>query len=174
MDIKVFENSSGGAVQLISKDKMKDWPIELPLIFIEYIRNEKLNKYKDKKIKKEIEEYLDEILKDVAIPRLIEVLNGDQDGEIISALKRIEDIARKKLEMVKPMKPYIEDLLKKKNKEISKISETILGLFEKAERRKKLEEKRKIMQQKEKEFLAGEIDGEEYAKLRKEYLLLKE
>lgn len=153
---------------------MKDWPIELPLIFIEYIRNEKLDTYQDKKVKKEIEEYLDEILKEVAIPRLIEVLDGDQDDEIISALKRIEDIARKKIEMVNPMKSYIKDLQQKKNKEIASASENILKLFEKAERRKKLEEKRKIMQQKEKDFLAGKIDGEEYAKARKEYLLLKE
>jgi hypothetical protein len=30
------------------------------------------------------------------------------------------------------------------------------------------------MQEKEKEFLAGNIGGEEYAKARKDYLLLKE
>ena len=34
--MKVFHKKDGGIVQLISKEKMKEWPIELPLIFISY------------------------------------------------------------------------------------------------------------------------------------------
>jgi len=49
-----------------------------------------------------------------------------------------------------------------------------LESFAKAERRKRLAEKRKVMQEREKEFLAGKISGEEYANARKEYLILKE
>ena len=174
MDIRLFEKKSGGVVQLIDKDKMKDWPIELPLIFIEYIRNEKLKNYEDKNVKKEVEQYLDEILKDIAIPSLINVLDGTKNEEIIAALKRIEEIAQKKIDMVKPIKPYIENLSKNKDQEIIKLSSSILDLFSKAERRKMLEEKRKFMQQKEKEFLDGKISGQEYAKIRKEYLILRD
>jgi hypothetical protein len=174
LDIRIFENKAGGVVQLIDKDKMKDWPIELPLIFIEYIRNEKLSDYKDKDVKKKVEQYLDEILKDVAIPGLINVLDGEKNEEIISALKRIEEIAKKKIDMVKPIKPYIENLSKNKNKEIINLSSSIKELFSKAERRKNLEEKRKLMQKKEKEFLDGKISGQEYAKIRKEYLILRD
>jgi hypothetical protein len=102
------------------------------------------------------------------------VLDGEKNEEIISALKRIEEIAKKKIDMVKPIKPYIENLSKNKNKEIINLSSSIKELFSKAERRKNLEEKRKLMQQKEKEFLEGKITGQEYAKIRKEYLILRD
>ncbi|MHA2287198.1 MAG: hypothetical protein ACXABG_00300 [Promethearchaeota archaeon] len=172
--MKVFRKKDGGIVQLISKEKMKEWPIELPLIFIEYVRNNQLNTYSDSKLKKEIEIYLDEVIKDVAIPGLIDVLDGDNFEETNKALVRIEELAKKNIEMVKPIKPYVENLVKKENKEVKKLSKSILDNFNKAERRKKLAEKRKVMQEKEKEFLAGSISGEEYANARKEYLLLKE
>ena len=106
--MKIFYKKDGGIVQLIDKEKMKEWPIELPLIFIEYIRNNQLNSYNDPKLKKEIEKYLDEVLTDVAIPGLIKVLDGDNVEEVNEALVRIEEIAKKNIEMVKPIKPYVE------------------------------------------------------------------
>ncbi len=172
--MKIFHKKDGGIVQLIGKDKMKEWPIELPLIFIEYVRTNQLNTYNDSKLKKDIEQYLNEVVRDVAIPGLINVLDGDNFEEINKALARIEELAKKNIEMVKPIKPYVENLLKKENKEVNKLSKSILESFNKAERRKKLAAKRKVMQEKEKEFLAGSISGEEYAKARKEYLILKE
>jgi len=172
--MKLFYKKDGGVIQLIDKEKMKDWPVELPLIFIEYIRYNQLQSYDEIKVKKDIELYLDEILKEVAIPRLIEVLEGNEDKEIINALTRIEELAKKKIELVTPLKPYIDDLLISDNKEILDIGKNIIDSFTKAEKRKKVAEKRKIMQQKEKNFLAGKISGEEYAQARKEYLILKE
>lgn len=172
--MKVFHKKDGGIVQIIDKEKMKEWPVELPLIFIEYVRNNQLKTYNDTKLKKEIEQYLDEVVRDVAIPGLISVLDGDNFEETNKALVRIEELAKKNIKMVKPIKPYIENLLKKENKEVNKLSQSILESFNKAERRKKLAEKRKVMQEKEKEFLAGNLSGEEYAKARKEYLILKE
>ena len=76
--------------------------------------------------------------------------------------------------MVKPIKPYVEKLVKKNIKEVKNLSNSIIDKFRKAERKKELAEKRKIMQEKEKSFLAGNLSGEEYAKARKEYLVLKE
>jgi hypothetical protein len=172
--MKVFHKKDGGIVQIIDKEKMKEWPVELPLIFIEYVRNNQLKTYNDTKLKKDIEQYLDEVVRDVAIPGLISVLDGDNFEETNKALVRIEELAKKNIKMVKPIKPYIENLLKKENKEVNKLSQSILESFNKAERRKKLAEKRKVMQEKEKEFLAGNLSGEEYAKARKEYLILKE
>ena len=58
----MFHKKDGGVVQLIDKEDMEEWPVELPLIFIEYIRNNKLDTYEDPKIKRDIEKYLDEIL----------------------------------------------------------------------------------------------------------------
>ncbi|GAH01979.1 unnamed protein product, partial [marine sediment metagenome] len=66
--MRIFHKKDGGIVQLISKEKMKEWPIELPLIFIEYVRTNQLNTYNDSKLKKDIEQYLDEVVRDVAIP----------------------------------------------------------------------------------------------------------
>jgi len=174
LDIRVFHKKDGGIIQLIDKKKMQDWPIELPLIFVEYIRSKKLDSYKDPQIKKEIEEYLNDITKDIAIPRLMSVLEGENEEEIILALIRIEELSNKSIEMIIPIKPYLENLINKKNKDIVSIAKNISNNFLKAERRKKLAQKRRVMREKEKEFLAGKINAEEYAKARKDYLTLKE
>ena len=172
MDIKIFKKKDGGVVQLIDKEGMKEWPIELPLLFIEYIRNKQLDSYGS--AKKEVEKYLDEIMGDVAIPRLVSVLEGDDIEKIILALTRIEEISRKDVDMAKPIKKYLTDLLKKQNKQIVKLAQAISKNFTNAERKKELAQKRKMMREKEKSFLEGKISGEEYAKARKEYLTLKE
>ncbi len=174
MDIKLFHKKDGGVIQLVDKEKMKDWPVELPLIFIEYIREKKLVTYEDNTIKKDIETYLDEVMKEIAIPRLIGVLDSENDEEIILSLTRILDIAKKNIEMVKPIQKYLVDLQKSKNKKVVELSKNISEMFVKAERRKEFARKRKIMRQKEKEFLDGKITAQDYAKIRKEYLLLKE
>lgn len=174
MDIKLFRKKDGGVIQLVDKEKMKDWPVELPLIFIEYIREKKLVTYEDNTIKKDIESYLDEVMKEIAIPRLIGVLDSENDEEIILSLTRILDIAKKNIEMVKPIQRYLLDLQKSKNKKVVELSKNISEIFLKAERRKELARKRKTMRQKEKEFLDGKITARDYAKIRKEYLLLKE
>ena len=151
---------------------MQDWPIELPLIFVEYIRSKQLESYGE--VKKDVESYLNEVTKDVAIPRLINVLEGKNTEEIILALTRILEIAKKNVEMAMPIKKYLEALLKDKNKQVVKLAQDGLNEFHKAEKRKELAKKKKIMQQKEKDFLEGKITGEEYAKVRKDYLILKE
>ncbi len=174
MDIKLFRKKDGGVIQLVDKEKMKDWPVELPLIFIEYIREKKLVTYEDNTIKKDIETYLDEVMKEIAIPRLIGVLDSENDEEIILSLTRILDIAKKNIEMIKPIQRYLVDLQKNKNNIIVELSKNISEMFVKAERRKELARKRKIMRQKEKEFIEGKITAQDYAKIRKEYLLLKE
>ncbi|MFW9950792.1 MAG: hypothetical protein ACFFKA_11795 [Candidatus Thorarchaeota archaeon] len=172
--MRIFHKRNGGIIQLIDKEKIQEWPVELPLIFIEYIRNNLLNNYEDSNIKKDIETYLNEILEEVAIPRLIDVLDGNNIEDIIMALKRIEDLSKKKIELVDPIKQYLPDLKKRNNEEISKLCNSIIENFEKVEKRKKLTEKRNIMRQKEKDFLEGKITGEDYAKARKDYLILKD
>jgi len=172
--MRIFHKKDGGIIQLIDKDKMEEWSVELPLIFIEYIKDKQLDKYEDAKVKKEVSAYLDEILKDVAIPRLISVLEGEDEEETISALERIKEISKKNVEMARPIKPYLENLSKSKNKSVVNITKDISNSFTKADRRKELAKKRKIMQEKEKQFMAGKISGADYAKARKEYLTLKD
>jgi hypothetical protein len=170
--MKVFKKKEGGVIQLVDKEKMKEWPIELPLLFIEYIRNKQMDSYGS--ARKDVETYLNEVMKDVAIPRLISVLKGVDDDEIILALTRIEEISRKDADIAKPIKKYLEDLLNKENKQIIKLAQTISNNFIKAERKKDLVRKRKLMREKEQLFLEGKISGEEYAEARKEYLTLKD
>ena len=171
--MRVFQKKDGSIVQIIDKEKMTEWPIELPLIFIEYVRNNQLKSYDDSKLRKEVENYLDEVLNEVAIPRLIGVLNSDNEEKILEALIRLEELSKKNIEQMEPIKPYLTKLSSSKNEEIRKLLEKISERFSKEENRKELEAKRKLMQQKEKEFLEGNITGEEYAKIRKEYLLLR-
>jgi len=173
--MRLFHKKDGGIVQLVDKNEIKEWPVELPLIFIEYIRKEKLGSYKDKQVEKEIEIYLDEILTEIAIPRMISVLDGEDETEIKTVLERVDELAKKKIDLVKPIKSYIEKLDKKSNKkEINKVCESILSTFIKEENKKNLADKRKIMRQVEQEFLQGKISDIEYSKARKEYLIMKE
>jgi hypothetical protein len=172
--MRIFHKKDEGIIQLIDKEKMLEWPVELPLVFIEYIREKQLPTYGDNKIQKEVSDYLDEILKDVAIPRLISVLEGKNLDEIILALERIEELSKKNVDMAKPIQPYLNNLLNNPNKDIKKFAQNISENFQKAERKKELAKKRKIMREKENLFLEGKISGEEYAKTRKEYLTLKE
>ena len=171
MDLKLFKTKDGGIIQIIAKDKMQNWPVELPLIFIEYIRSNQLDSYGS--AKKEVETYLDEVMKDVAVPRLISVLEGNEDEIIISALERIEELSKKNIEMTTPIKPYLNNLIDSKNKNIVNLAQNISKVFERAAKNKVIAKNRKIMREKEKDFLAGKINAEEYAKLRKEYLTLK-
>ncbi|TFG01583.1 MAG: hypothetical protein EU542_06690 [Promethearchaeota archaeon] len=113
-------------------------------------------------------------MEDVAVPRLIEVLEGDNVEEIINALERIEKIANENLDMTRPIRPYLEDLLQKDNKEISNLADSILDLFRREERRKKLSEKRKVMEKKEELFMEGKITADEYAEARKEYIKFRD
>ncbi len=170
--MKIFHKKDGGVIQLIDKEKMKNWPTELPLLFIEYIRSNQLDQYGD--VKRQVETYLEEVMSEVAIPRLISVLEGENEEDIILALTRIEEISKKKVKMAKPIKIYLENLKNNRNKTILNLANNIEDNFAKAERKKELAKKRKIMQVKEKDFLDGNISAEDYATARKDYLLLKE
>ncbi len=98
---------------------------------------------------------------------------ANEDDEIISALERIEELAKKNIEMTTPIKPYLINLVDSKNKEIGNLAKNVSKIFERAAKNKEIAKNRKIMREKEKDFLAGKIKAEEYAKLMKEYLTLK-
>jgi signal transduction histidine kinase len=166
--MRTFRKKDGGLIQLIDKKKMNDWPVELPLIYIEYIRSERMETYGD--AQKDVSNYLDTILKDVAVPRLIKVLEGDNVEEIIEALERIDKIANQNLDMARPIKPYLEDLIENKNEEIRERADKILDLFEKERRRKELNKRRQKMKEKEDLFMEGKISADEYAEARRNYI----
>lgn len=166
--MRTFRRKDGGVIQLIDKDRMNDWPVELPLIYIEYIRSERMETYGD--AQKEVSNYLDGVLKDVAVPRLIEVLEGDNIEEILDALERIAKIADQNLDMARPIKPYLEDLLESKNEEIKERADNILDEFRKEKRRRELNKRRRKMKEKEDLFMEGKISADEYAEARRNYI----
>lgn len=167
------KNSDGGIVQLIDKEKMKEWPPELPLIFIEYIRNEKLKKYGSKAVQTKVNNYLDEVLEEIAIPSLAKGLETDDTEKKLELLTRLEELTRKKTDMAKPIKPYIEKLLKDKSPNVKKLAEKALDNFEKAAKRIILAEMRKKMTELEKDWLAGKVTDSNYATERKKLLQLQ-
>ncbi|MFX0029003.1 MAG: hypothetical protein ACFE8B_07330 [Candidatus Hermodarchaeota archaeon] len=126
MDIKVFWKKDGGIVQLIDKEKIMEWPIELPLKFIEDIRS-KLKSYRDVKVEEEISTYLDDILTTIAIPNVKEVLESGDQVTISSILTSFEELSETNAEAVKPIVSLLENLRNNENKEIVGKTQRILN-----------------------------------------------
>ncbi|MFX1601236.1 MAG: hypothetical protein ACFFB6_11625, partial [Promethearchaeota archaeon] len=93
MDIKLFYKEDGGIVQLIEMEKIQEWPIEMPFIFVEYIKSNKLRSYRDTKVEAEISKYLDDILNKTALPRVKQIFLGSNHEEIRSTLSIFEELS---------------------------------------------------------------------------------
>ncbi|MFX0098532.1 MAG: hypothetical protein ACFFCS_03055, partial [Candidatus Hodarchaeota archaeon] len=78
MKMKVFRLSSGSVVQLASKEQIQNWDPEMPVIFYEYILDKQFSGYGTNKDKAMIKMYLDEVLQEVAIPKLTDALTSDE------------------------------------------------------------------------------------------------
>ncbi|MFX0080195.1 MAG: hypothetical protein ACFE94_00425 [Candidatus Hodarchaeota archaeon] len=126
MDIKIFHKKDGGIVQLIDKEKILDWPIELPLKFVEDMRS-KLKSYRDPNVEKEISNYLDDILNNIAIPRIKETFEDSTNDSIISLLSSFEELSETNIGAIKPIEPIIENLTKNINKTIAASAKRILN-----------------------------------------------
>lgn len=118
MDIRIFHKKDGGVVQLIDKEKIADWPIELPLKFVEDVRS-KLKSYRDDKVEEEISKYLDEILNSLAIPKIKAIFESGSQDEIITILTDFEELSEINAGAIKPIQSLLENLTKKTNKKIS-------------------------------------------------------
>ncbi|MFX1377370.1 MAG: hypothetical protein ACFFA0_16340 [Promethearchaeota archaeon] len=124
--MKIFHKKDGGIVQLIDKEKILDWPIELPLKFVEDIRS-KLKSYRDDKVEEQISEYLDDILKNLAIPKIKEVFENDPADTVISILTIFEELSENNVGAIIPIQSLLEDLTKNNNKTIATIAKRILS-----------------------------------------------
>jgi hypothetical protein len=127
LDIKLFYKEDGSIVQLIEMEKINEWPLEMPLIFVEYIKSNKLRSYRDSTVEAEISEYLDEILNKIAIPKVKNVLDSNNDKEIISILSIFEDLSETNSRAILPLQPLIEKLIRENNKTISSQAKRILA-----------------------------------------------
>ncbi len=175
--MKIFyinnKNIDGGIVQLINKEKMMNWPPEIPILIIEKYRKDQLSRFTNNKLRSQINKHLDELVKDVAIPLMAKGLETENSEEKLTLLTRLEEITRKKTEIAKPIIPYIEKLLKDENEKIKKLAQKALNNFEKAKKKKQLEQMRKKMEQQEKDWLEEKVSNEEYASERKKLLKLQ-
>ena len=117
--MKVFYKKNGDVIQLIEEEKIQNWSIELPFIFVEYIRN-KLRSYRDDKVQNDISEYLDEILTLIAIPKLKKIFDNNNQNEIISILEKFEELSESNVKTANHISPFLPNLLKNSNKNIVK------------------------------------------------------
>ncbi len=127
MDIKLFYKEDGGIVQLIEMEKIQEWPIEMPFIFVEYIKSNKLRSYRDTKVEAEISKYLDDILNKTAFPRVKQIFLGSNHEEIRSTLSIFEELSESNSRAVIPIQTLLETLTKHTNKTIVSQARKILS-----------------------------------------------
>lgn len=127
MDIKLFYKENGSVVQLIEMEKIQEWPLEMPLIFVEYIKSNKIRSYRDTKVEAEISQYLDEILNQTAIPRIKQFFEGSNQEEILSILSIFEELSETNTRAVIPIQKLLENLTKQTNKTITMQARKILS-----------------------------------------------
>ncbi len=127
MDIKLFYKENGNVVQLIEMEKIQEWPLEMPLIFVEYIKSNKIRSYRDTKVEAEISQYLDEILNQTAIPRIKQFFEGSNQEEILSILSIFEELSETNTRAIIPIQKLLENLTKQTNKTITLQARKILS-----------------------------------------------
>ncbi|MFX0023127.1 MAG: hypothetical protein ACFE9S_12440 [Candidatus Hermodarchaeota archaeon] len=127
MDIKLFYKENGGIVQLIEMEKIQEWPIELPFIFVEYIKSNKIRSYRDTKVEADIFKYLNEILNNIAIPKIKQIFEKSDQDEILSTLSIFEELSETNSRAVIPIRNLLENLTKQTNKNITSQAQKILA-----------------------------------------------
>ncbi len=116
--MKLFYKDDGAVIQLIELEKIKEWSIEMPFIFVEYIRNNKLRSYRDAKVEADISKYLNEILNKSAIPRVKQIFEGSNQTEILSTLSIFEELSETNSRAVIPIQNLLETLTNQTDKKI--------------------------------------------------------
>jgi hypothetical protein len=127
LDIKLFYKADGGIIQLIEMEKIQEWPIEMPFIFVEYIKSNKLRSYRDPKAEAEILKYLDNILNETAIPKINLIFEGSDQEEILSTLSIFEELSETNSRAVNPIQILLENLTKQTNKAVVSQARKILA-----------------------------------------------
>ncbi len=111
---------------MIDKEKIQDWPVELPLKFVEDVRS-KLKSYRDEKIEEEISNYLDDIIANLAIPKIKETFDNAPKDTVISILSSFEQLSETNVGAIKPIQFLLENLTNNNNKTIAETAKRILN-----------------------------------------------
>lgn len=128
--MKIFKANDGQVFQLAEKKRIQQWDSEMPILFYNYIKDKRFPTY-PKEIQKDVDIYLQEILTNIAIPKLITALKSPNIAEKRNAAKNILETAKKNPNLIKN---YISNIESSKSDldpdTASKIKE-ILKLFQK-------------------------------------------
>ncbi|MFW9818522.1 MAG: hypothetical protein ACFFE5_02835 [Candidatus Thorarchaeota archaeon] len=124
--MKLFYKDNGGVIQLIEIEKIQGWAIEMPFIFVEYIRTNKLRTYRDAKVEAEISKYLNDILNKIAIPKIQQIFEKSDNDEILTTLTIFEELSETNSRAVIPIQNLLEKLIGSNDKKIASQSRKIL------------------------------------------------
>jgi hypothetical protein len=181
--MKIFRLPDGHILQLADEAKIKTWNAEMPLIFIGNIKEKRLPQYRKeypKAVVKEIEDYLDGILENVAIPKLINTLQYGKAEEKLIVAENIQALSESNPDQLKIAIPHIQTAVGDKDKQVAKLMGSALNNYQKAQKRKQTVKKRKILTNLRKQmdkvdidFAEGKISDSDYITQQKEYLKLK-
>jgi len=181
--MKVFRSPDGRIVQLADEKKMEKWDAEMPLIFLGDIREKRLPAYRKdfpKKMVDEIEKYLDEVMVNVAVPKLINSINSPDPKERLKIAENFLKLSENNPDQLAVALPHVEKAMTDTNKEVADTMKKAYKNYNKAqkrkqtaEKRKKLTEFRKKMDDLDDRFASGEITDIDYLKEQKAFLKLK-
>ena len=177
--MKIFRSSNGKIYQLADLEKIKSWDAEMPLIFVGYIREKQLSNY-PKSIQSEIDSYLNEILENIAVPKLMKSLESP-DLELRNKIgQNLLNISESNPELLKIALPHIESKLNDPDKNFAETMNRTFKNYQKSQKRKKTAEKRKKLRKlREKmdkldiDLTDGKISDGEYLLEQKKFLRLK-
>ncbi len=171
--MRVFRLSNGMIVQIIGKDKIQKWDPQTPALFVNFLIDKKLETYGSAKDQAEIRAYLNEILEEVAIPKLTNALKSPDPNARLSIAKSLVDLSKKKPDMIKGVLSFLQDAEKvEKGAEIKANITKVLKNYDKSLKRKQYAIKKKKMDELDEKLKTGKVSPDEYMKERKEYLLL--
>jgi hypothetical protein len=172
--MKLFKLSDGRLIQVINKERLTMYKAEEQVIVVDFLIDKMVPTYGSSKDQAEIRAYLVSLLEEVAIPNLLNALKSPDKAKRISVAGKIAEISKSKPDMIKAVLTFIDDA---ENTESDKDVKELLDLsrknYEKAQKRKVYEEKRKKMKLLDKELVSGQIELADYARERKEYLGLE-
>ncbi len=182
--MKVFRTTDGRIVQMADRPQIEKWGAEMPLLFIGFIKEKRLPLYRKeypKSLVKAVEAYLDEVLENVAIPKLISALSSNDKEELLNVAENIVKISESNPDQLKIALPHLEKTATTHpNKNIVKLLEKALKNYRKAQKRKQTAKKRKIlgalrkdMDEVDRTYADGNLTDAEYLVKQKEYLKLK-
>ncbi|MHA1727791.1 MAG: hypothetical protein ACTSWY_03560 [Promethearchaeota archaeon] len=164
---------------MADKEKINKWDAEMPLIFIGFIREKQIPNY-PKSIRSDVNAYLDDILQNIAIPKLVNALQSNYPEERLKVAKNLINISENNPDQLKIVLPHIEKALNDPDKNIAALMQQIYKNYQKDQKRKQTAAKRKKLTALRKKMDIidinldeGKISDAEYIIEQKKYLKLK-